>query len=86
MAPHAEEPIVDSTGYMPAPSAVLALKEALRLHHPLGNTPGGRWISEEKQSIDSHDRIDFEEEKDHILQLSLADLQEIEDAVAHFEG
>jgi hypothetical protein len=86
MAPHAEDPIIDTSGYMPTPSTILALRKALRLHHPLVDTPGGRWISEEQQNIDSHDRNESEDHKEHILQLTLTDLQEIEDAIAHFES
>ena len=86
MAPHAEIPIRDDSGYMPTESAVATLKKALRLNHPQIDTPGGRWISEEPQIIDSHDRPDEAEAGPHILQLSLTDLQELEDAIRHFEG
>jgi hypothetical protein len=86
MAPHADVPIVDDSGYMPTESAVVVLRKALRLNHPQAEMPGGRWISEGPQTIDSHERQDEAESGRHILQLSLSDLQELEDATREFEG
>jgi hypothetical protein len=83
MAPHAEIPIIDTSGYMPSADSVKELKEALHLHHTRLVT-GNSWISEGPQTIDSHDR-DGEYEA-CILQLSLNDLQEIENAVNFFNG
>ena len=86
MAPLIELPVVDTSGYMPTDSAIAALKIALRLNHPQAGTPGGRWISDDAEIVDSHDRLNEAEAGDHILQLSLSDLQELEDAILHFEG
>ena len=55
-------------------------------NHPQIDTAAGRWISDEPQIIDSHDRPDEAEAGPHILQLSLTDFQELEDAIRHFEG
>lgn len=82
MAPHANDTIVDTSGYMPSADSVKELKKALRLHHTRSVTKKS-WISGGPQTIDSHDR-DGEYEA-CTLQLSLNDLQEIEDAVNFFE-
>jgi hypothetical protein len=86
MAPLIELPVLDTSGYMPTDSSIAELKIALRLNHPQADTSGGRWISDEAEIIDSHDRQDEADAGDHILQLSLSDLQELEDAIQHFEG
>jgi len=83
MAPHADDTIVDTSGYMPSDDTVRELKKSLRLHHTQSITKNS-WISGGPQTIDSHDR-DGEYEA-CILQLSLNELQEIEDAVNFFEG
>jgi len=83
MAPHADVKFEDTSGYTPNDNSVTALKAALRLSHPT-SLSSKSWISEGCQSIDSHDRDDIS--SDCVLQLSLRDLQEIEDAVAYFEG
>jgi hypothetical protein len=83
MAPHVDDTIVDTSGYMPSDDTVRELKKSLRLHHTQSITKNS-WISGGPQTIDSHDR-DGEYEA-CILQLSLNELQEIEDAVNFFEG
>jgi hypothetical protein len=82
MAPHADDTIVDTSGYMPSADSVKELKKTLRLHHTRSVTKTS-WISGGPQAIDSHDR-DGEYEA-CTLQLSLNDLQEIEDALSFFD-
>ncbi|KAF2102644.1 Clavaminate synthase-like protein [Rhizodiscina lignyota] len=83
MAPHAEGPFGDTSGYTPSADSIRELRAALRLHHRQVVSEK-TWLTEGAQSIDSHDRE--EKREPWILQLSLDDLNEIEDAVQHFEG
>jgi hypothetical protein len=75
---------VDKSYYTPSIDNLKALQTALRLSHSISNLPSKSWITSGPQSIDSHDREGIPSAC--VLQLSLGDLQEIEDAVVHFEG
>ncbi|KAF2183194.1 Clavaminate synthase-like protein [Zopfia rhizophila CBS 207.26] len=83
MAPHAETQFIDSSGYTPSTDVITELKRKLRLHHP-ASVPGASWISKGSQTIDSRD-TDTDGEAS-ILQLSLSDLKEIEDAFLFFNA
>lgn len=81
MAPHYEDPLLDDSGYLPTMEAIEEVKKALRVH--LEHSKSQRsWITAGPQTIDSHDRQEPGDAS--ILQLSLQDLEEIENAVNHF--
>ncbi|KAF2473831.1 Clavaminate synthase-like protein [Lindgomyces ingoldianus] len=82
MAPHAETSLFDTSGYSPPENVISELKKSLRLF----NSSAGavKWISEGPQIVDSHDRES--DEHDFVLQLSLDDIQEIEDAFISFKA
>lgn len=75
----------ESPSYTPTAESIKALKEQLRQCHPASGVRQS-WITPGPQTIDSLDRVDTEENADATLHLSLADLQEIEEAVVHFNG
>jgi hypothetical protein len=85
MAPHsvADEPLWETPTYTPSKASIQALKRELRLSHN-ACINGGSWISQGSQQIDSHDRDEASDPA--ILQLTLDDIQELEDAVDHFNG
>ncbi|KAK3325010.1 hypothetical protein B0H66DRAFT_587859 [Apodospora peruviana] len=70
--------IWSTSSYNPSPASIYELKKELRLQQASWVTPG-------PQVIDSHDREEVKTDS-WILQLSLNDLQEIEDAVTHFQS
>lgn len=71
--------------YTPTAESIKALKEQLRLCHPASGIDES-WITPGPQTIDSLDRQTEEDVGDACLQLNLAELQEIEEAVASFHG
>jgi hypothetical protein len=73
----------ESPTYTPSPDAIQLLKQQLRTNYP-SKGPGQRWITPGAQTIDSLDRD--EDVDPAVLQLTLQDLQEIEDAATHFQG
>lgn len=81
MAPHAEDTFVDTSGYTPSLNRIAELRRELRLQHAV-SLPRAAWVTDGPMLVDSHDRISGVEHR--ILQLSLDDLREIEDAVNYF--
>lgn len=73
-----------SSSYTPSMASIDALKKQLRLAHQQNQLVSAAWDINSPQPIDSHDRA--EEVGDWVIQLSLKELQEIEDAVVHFES
>lgn len=86
MAPNADQTnqhFWESSSYSPASESIKALKEQLRLCHVASGVEPS-WITPGAQIVDSLDRDDNADSA--ILQVTLAELQEIEEAVAHFHG
>jgi hypothetical protein len=83
MAPHADDSFVDLSGYTPNLDSIAELKRKLRLHHAV-SLPGAAWVTDCPQLNGSHGAAADIETR--VLQLSLADLKEIEDAYAYFNG
>lgn len=73
----------ESSSYSPAAESIKALKEQLRLCHAASGVEPS-WITPGAQIVDSLDRDDKADSA--ILRLTLVELQEIEEAVAHFHG
>jgi pentatricopeptide repeat protein len=83
MPPHADNDFVDLSGYTPNLDTIAELKQKLRLHHA-ALLPGAAWITDCPQLNDS--RAAAADIGARVLQLSLVDLKEIEDAYAYFNG
>lgn len=81
MAPHADDTFVDTSGYTPATNEIAELKRALRLHHA-SSIRGVAWVNDCPRLSDGS----VTDLAKNTLQLSLADLKEIEDAYSHFQG
>lgn len=81
MAPHANDS--DTSGYTPSIDSIEELRRKLELSGYISGTKQS-WITREPRTIDSHDRE--EDYKPWVLQLSLGDIQEIDDAFVYFEG
>jgi hypothetical protein len=85
MAPHAgdtESPWTTSS-YTPSAASIDRLKKQLRLNQAsLGQSK--TWVTDGPQAVDSLDSV--EAAQDSVLQLTLEELQEIEDAAATFDG
>ena len=82
MAPGAQTLFIDPSGYTPSSDIIKELKWNLRLSHAT-YIPNASWVSQGPQIIDSLDQmIDGESS---VLQLSLSDLKEIEDAFTKFK-
>jgi hypothetical protein len=90
MAPHEvaweseSESLWEANSYTPSTASIQALKRALRLNHPPGPAGARSWVSPGPRAIDSHDRDEIADRS--VLQLTLSDLQEIEEAVSYFNG
>ncbi|KAH8891759.1 Clavaminate synthase-like protein [Thozetella sp. PMI_491] len=90
MAPHEvawesdSESLWEANSYTPSTASIQALKRALRLNHPPGPAGAPSWVSPGPRAIDSHDRDEIADRS--VLQLTLSDLLEIEEAVAYFNG
>ncbi len=85
MAPHSlsSESVWETSTYTPSSASIQALKRELRLCQPrFGGSPC--WAAQGPRAVDSHDRHEPADES--VLQLTLNDLQEIEDAAAFFDG
>lgn len=82
MAPHAEEPFDDSSGYTPSLDKIAELKQKLRICHAR-SLPNASWVTPEVRPKNSQDRVYVQEHP--ILQLSLEDLRELEDAFSFFD-
>ncbi|KAF2810688.1 Clavaminate synthase-like protein [Mytilinidion resinicola] len=83
MAPHAEEPFLDLSGYTPSSETIAELKRKLRICHAR-SFPTASWVTPETHLVDSHEIVRAEEYP--ILQLSLEDLRELEDAFSFFNS
>ena len=83
MAPSMEDsysPWAEAT-YTPSAISIQRLKKELRQSQAKQAAPSA-WLSDGPQPVDSLDRID--ESPEWLLQLNLEELQEIENAAAHF--
>ena len=79
MAPQINNSSYDTSGYTPSTSSIEALKKALKLDY----SELGTYQSAEYRPVAPHDTD--QDDKPWIFQLSLENLQEIENAVAYFE-
>lgn len=87
MAPHAESPdstIWETSSYTPSSTSIEALKAQLRLTLPHLTTAK----IQPSVGLDAYDGLTTAHEatSDWLMQLSLDELQEIEDAVKYFQG
>lgn len=74
-----------ASSFRPSPVSIGALRRELQLLTPRLLLAQAIWNPCCPQPPDSNDRLDGEESDEWMLHLTLGDIQEIEDAVAHFE-
>lgn len=79
---HTEEPFFDSSGYTPSFDKIAELKRKLRICHSQCLSEAS-WVESDLQPPNRQDRVCAGEHP--VLQLSLHDLREIEEAYSFFE-
>ena len=83
MAPHVEGDTLVESGYLPLEDSIAALKKTLAT---IAATQLGQGLAPSLAVAKSTQHYDDDEHDPQIISLSLKELQEIEDAVVHFEG
>lgn len=85
MAPHAEDTQPDTSGYAPERGSIRELRAALRYCHKI-SVPKSTWLSQQPLVHDVGSDRPKDQHDSCVVQLSLSELTEVEQAVEHFMG